>query len=253
VKPAIFQYVYFSCLIARCSTGIHAIPLALSSIFIANYFIVSWRQLSQFKFAHSKIYASIHQIGLYFITGILIFLQACLILNTCHFYYHNPDFLSYKTSFGQIEAMASKLSRLSCNLPSVKLGVFPAEPYLYAFTKMKPMSKYIYYWPWVAEIARNEVLSHMETDTAIVYLFVPGNIWGISYSTFLGDLYRYLASHYTYIGDNCFATPILLSNCDVIKEKKIPPNWAEYFSKGVDKNSKTISKKKVSTLLKSDK
>jgi hypothetical protein len=117
----------------------------------------------------------------------------------------------YATNFLVYETLAVHLHTLACGR-DVALGVYPGDPTVYFFTRMRPVSKYEYLWPWVAEVALPEVLSSLSQQEAIVQFQPPETVWGIPTSVYLADLNRYVATHYVRVGQD-YLSPQLAAKC----------------------------------------
>jgi hypothetical protein len=117
----------------------------------------------------------------------------------------------YATNFQGYEDLAAHLNALDCGRGAA-LGYYPGDPTVYFFTGRQPISKYEYLWPWVADVALPEVLSHLSQDEAIVYLQPVPSVWDIPTAVYLADLNRYVTSHYVRAGDD-YLSPQLAARC----------------------------------------
>ena len=63
--------------------------------------------------------------------------------------------------FAYFEHEASKIHEMSCNQDDVLLAHYPAGTYSYWFTEMAPVSKYVFMWPWVADVGLEDVIKEL--------------------------------------------------------------------------------------------
>ncbi len=149
----------------------------------------------------------------------------------------NRQMLSYKANFGVYESEAARIqTELACGRSDVLLAYYPGNPYIYWFTDMKPVSKYIFMWPWVAEIALPDVINCL-SDTlsdkglAVVYI-ADAEIWG-RYKTrdYLRSLQSYLEESYVKVEEGWYLSPDLAAQCHKQQETGALSNSSVHSSK----------------------
>jgi hypothetical protein len=118
--------------------------------------------------------------------------------------------LSYEYRFEVYEQKALEISKITCG-QSVSLGYYPGEPFIYFFTGMSPVSRYIYFWPWVSEIGLADVVKSLKSGKSIVYVDRI-SIWGYPVVSYLKDLLDYLDKNYVLV-NGYYLSPDLYSLC----------------------------------------
>jgi hypothetical protein len=125
----------------------------------------------------------------------------------------NP--FAYEPNFGQYEQKAKAIRAVACGR-DVLLGYYPGDPPIYFFTKMRPISKYLFLWPWVAEVGLPDVIETLSKAEAIVYFDLSGEVWGRRNVEFLADLKEYLDTNYVAVGENYYLSPELARTCNTL-------------------------------------
>ena len=75
---------------------------------------------------------------------------------------------------------ALTLQQWVCGQPDVKLGYYPANPYVHFYSQLRPVSRYLFVWPWVAEIGATDIATTLtQAPYSIVSIVTQGDIWGV--------------------------------------------------------------------------
>jgi hypothetical protein len=122
--------------------------------------------------------------------------------------------LSYQANFGSLIAVADEVKRLSCG-QDVALAFYPGNPYIQFLSGLRSVSRYVFMWPWVAEVALPDVLESLESESQVlVYIDKSVSIWG-QWPTrkYLADLISYLDNHYITRGPDYYLSPGLAQQC----------------------------------------
>lgn len=117
--------------------------------------------------------------------------------------------------FATFEQESAYIRKLSCDQPDVLLAHYPFGSYYYWFTDMKPVSKYVFMWPWVAEVGLDAVIHELDQKQALaIVVRQEGVVWGL-YDTkeFLRPLDEYLAANYQEVADGVYVSPALHAQC----------------------------------------
>jgi len=117
----------------------------------------------------------------------------------------------YATNFLVYKDLAAHLRTITCGR-DVDLGYYPGDPTVYFFTGMRPVSKYEYLWPWVAEVAMPDVLTRLSQDEAVVQVLPVESVWGIPTSVYLASLNSYVTTHFVPVGQD-YLSPQLAAQC----------------------------------------
>ncbi|HLF24910.1 MAG TPA: hypothetical protein VJG32_01130 [Anaerolineae bacterium] len=123
--------------------------------------------------------------------------------------------LSYKTNFGAEEQVARYiLSDAACGRQDVALAFYPDGPLYNFLTQMPPVAKYLFMWPWVAEVAASEVIERLEAGNAVVYLDLTRTLWGkYPNKDYLAALKNYLDVKYEEVDQGFYVSPDLAHAC----------------------------------------
>lgn len=236
VLAAVFVYIFAAMLLVRAEIGFRTTPFVIISLFSATELIVghSWGfssstrtrfgifKLNLFQNYFGQVARQIPRVLLGLMLTWLIIRSAGLIIS-------NWPNLSYEANFGQYERQARSIKLESCGL-DVALAHYPNNTLVHFFTGMRPVSKYVIMYPWVAEVALTEVIDNLKSDQAIVLLDTTGEIWGRKNAEYLANLKNYLEKNYTlvmsqnYLDQNYYISPQLISKC--------PQVWPEAAANG---------------------
>ncbi len=86
--------------------------------------------------------------------------------------------------------------------------------YYFWFTDLKPVSKYLFMYPWVAEIGLSDVLDALqEEDILSIVIIRDRAVWGQSTEDYLKPLSDYLQQAYVPFAEDGFLSPSLASLC----------------------------------------
>jgi hypothetical protein len=125
-----------------------------------------------------------------------------------------PGDLAYETSFGRIESRATAIKDVTCNRPDALLAFYPRGVYYYWFTDLKPVSKYLFMYPWVAEVGLRDVLDVLqEKDVPALVVIRDDEVWSEGTRDYLSPLYEYLGQAYVPLAEDAFLSPQLASFC----------------------------------------
>lgn len=125
----------------------------------------------------------------------------------------NRDKMAYTDNFTHYHMMSDEIHALSCNEPDVRLGYYPAEPSIYFFSNMRPVSRYLFLWPWVAEKGMNEIMTELQSTSAIIYVDQNVEIWGYKTRDYLAPLIQFVEQHYQKTKADFYLSPDLYRRC----------------------------------------
>ena len=84
----------------------------------------------------------------------------------------------FQSDFDRLIAEAQCIKEGTRNHTGVQLGHYPDGNYMYYLTGLRPISKFVDFYPWVAEIGRSEVDSDLERAPNVVLVMeVTGHRW----------------------------------------------------------------------------
>ena len=82
------------------------------------------------------------------------------------------DRLLYETRFARLEEESAFLTGLFCDQSAVDLASYPNGTYHYWFTGMRPVSRYVFMYPWVAEVGLAEVIDALDQEQAMAFVVI---------------------------------------------------------------------------------
>jgi hypothetical protein len=97
----------------------------------------------------------------------------------------------------------------------VSLAYYPDGIAYYWFADMKPVSKYVFMWPWVAEVGLDEVIDELGREEELTIVVREDKlVWGL-YDTkdYLQPLDEFLEENYHEVEDGIFLSPGLYAKC----------------------------------------
>lgn len=174
--------------------------IAISAIVINEW---QWETVNQ--------YLKLIQKGIRLITTAM---ALWLILRLGTYIYLNWHNLSYVAGFASLEKETASLQELACHRSDVLLAYYPEGNYWYWFSDLKPVSKYIFMWPWIAEVGLNDVISELDQQEFVIVVLKDTNVWGLyDTSEYLSPLYQFLEANYHKVKDGIYISPKLFMSC----------------------------------------
>lgn len=205
-RGALFAYFFGASLLVISEWDFRSASFVIVSIFAAVK-IVSYKTTAQQSMNSKKIL-------LYSIKLIIGFMTVWLLYRTAGHIFENSQMLSYKSIFRNDEELSQNIvNQFSCNHEDVFLAYYPGNPYIYFFTNLRPVSKYMFMWPWVADVGLSDVIMHLDQKKVVVYI-EDTQIWG-KYNTkeYLSELITFLDENYYDIEDGWYISPKAYQFC----------------------------------------
>lgn len=112
---------------------------------------------------------------------------------------------------------AERVQNLSCHQPQAQLAIYPGggSVYTYFFSGLRPVSRYVFMWPWVADFGLEEVLEALGQEGVLALVVrQEAIIWG-RYDTrvYLRPLDEFLKTRYVPLGEGIYRSPALDALC----------------------------------------
>ncbi|MEW5939867.1 MAG: hypothetical protein AB1750_09420 [Chloroflexota bacterium] len=127
---------------------------------------------------------------------------------------HDRADLTYDANFQKYEREANRLERLACDLPDVRLAYYPEGVYAYWFSGLQPASKYLFLWPWVAEVGQEEMIRELAEQEYVIVIVTDETVWdAYPTSDYLRPLLDYLDANYQKVGKETYLSPALFQAC----------------------------------------
>jgi len=122
--------------------------------------------------------------------------------------------LSYQANFGTYERQARRLQKLACDLPDVRLAHYPDGVSSNWFSGLQPASKYLFMYPWVADVGQTETIHELESEPYAIVIVTDESIWGVyNTSDYLRPLLEYLNGNYYKVNKDTYLSPALHRAC----------------------------------------
>ncbi len=204
---AAFIYLFAAATLVIAKTSFRAQPFIFTALFAISAILtdefgaclpsISWRRAQQW--ARIAILLLAVWMGFRFTSQI----------------YQERNKLSYEVHFKDEEKHAAQIMKLTCGQADVLLADYPTGIYSYWFTDLQPASKYLFLWPWVAEVGQDEVIAQLHDEELVIVILNNGIVWG-QYDTaeYLRPLNDFLNENYQRVGPNTFLSPELFARCN---------------------------------------
>lgn len=219
-------FLYLACVLslgARNQEILHANHFILVALFAGTFFITTVlaemkRQFSGRSFGFQQAPAkgkakSAVGIVLAICALVMAALYGWLGLRGAGYIVDHRDQLSYSYNFTYYRIVTREIRQLTCNQPDIRLGFYPANPLLYFFSKILPVSKYLFLWPWVADKGLDEIIAELQSTKAIVYVDPDADVWGYKTRDYLAPLIQYLEQNYIKVKTNIYLSPEIARRC----------------------------------------
>jgi hypothetical protein len=208
-RAAGFLYFYACATLLNNVKGFRAAPFILLALFAASAVMTGawWR-----KEQRSIVTARLHLVLGVLIWSMVIWLSLRVVVHTLT---HDGDrLLAYDHPFATQEARGAAIRELACGQPDVLLAHYPGTAYDLWFTDMKPVSRFIFMFPWEAEVFLDEVISALDQDQVSAIVLIRNTaVWGHHVQDYMRPLLEYLDSNYVTISDMVWISPHLAAQC----------------------------------------
>jgi hypothetical protein len=203
--PALLLYVFAATTLTINKWDFRAQPFILTALYGISAQIILGKKVTNSTPVRIFLYSS----------------QIIIIFLTLWMFYRSTDYLvsgNYphgKQLFSPYQNAMRIINHLTCNQENVYLAYYPSGNYYYWYSDLQPVSKYVYMWPWVAEIGQQDVLNVLkDKQIKAVVVIQPLTVWG-KYNTmdYLKPLIRYIEKRYRKVEDGIYLSPNLVNNC----------------------------------------
>jgi hypothetical protein len=177
-RTAIFLYLFIAALPLREDDQFHAAPFVLFCLFLVGLL-----------FQEAVSLERPWKIALLSLCGV-----PTLLLATSGARYVVRHAL--QSDFDRLIAEAGFIREAAQNHTDVELGHYPYGNYMYYLTGLRPISKFVDFYPWVAEIGRPEVdYALARAPSVILAMDVAGSVWTHPNSVTLQTELAYARKH----------------------------------------------------------
>ena len=217
---AAFVYIFAAAMLFRVTVAFRSLHLALTALAVAIVLVTDTAHQHDHarlnpvdqRNAVGQAFLALHWGIRLAVGGLLVWMLALGLWRVADL--TRQGGLSYQANFGSLIAVADEVTTLSCGQDAA-LAFYPGNPYIQFLSGLRPVSRYVFMWPWVAEVALPDVLESLQTESqALVYIDKSAEIWG-QWPTrkYLADLISYLDNHYIARGSNYYLSPGLAQQC----------------------------------------
>ena len=219
---AIALYAFSASLLVRADDGLYAIGFSMLSLFAAFYLLTDLRQ-PNWLFDNEEEGRGARKtplrIGKFLWYALLLLIAAMQFWSAFRggFYIaSNRNTVMSKRHVTLYEKLGDDIGMLTCNQENVELSVFPINPIVHFVTEIPPASKYVFMYPWVAEIGQTELIAELrEHPAAVVWINTArksGSPDGVA--AYMADTIKFLDEEYFIIGDDFWMSPELAEICE---------------------------------------
>jgi hypothetical protein len=207
LRPAVFVYLWAAALLVISPWDFRGQPFTMAALIAVSALITHEFWGSERNQAGRAVHVA---------TSLLVGLMTIwLLVRAGTYLLANRVAAQPETQFAGIAQESVRLKGLACGQVDVRLAYYPGNPYYYWFTDMKPVSRYIFMWPWVAEVGLSEVLHELGGPQMLaIVVRQDALIWG-RYDTrqYLRPLDVFLESNYVRVTADTFISPLLSARC----------------------------------------
>ena len=162
-RIAVFLYLFVAALPLRGDDLFHAAPFVLFCLFLVGVLIQESVGLPQSR--------KVGKVALLAFCGV-----PTLVLASSGARYVVRH--AMQSDFGRLTAETRYIKEAAQNHNDVQLGHYPDGNYMYYLTGFRPLSKFVDFYPWVAEIGRPEVDADLKRAARVVLVLdLTGNVW----------------------------------------------------------------------------
>jgi hypothetical protein len=102
----------------------------------------------------------------------------------------------------------------TCGNPTVKVLIYPLDPYYYFAAQLLPASKYSFMTPWVAEVGQDQAIADIQGKPVLVWFDRDASIWGKAVKIYLAKFVNYVDNFLIPLDKkNFYASPELKALC----------------------------------------
>lgn len=207
---SIFVYIMSCTVLLINTTGFRSTPFTLLALVLIGMIITNdWHLSSQ------EINPYILKTLQLCVRAFLWMMLLWLFLRGTQFIYQQGKYQTYNSQFASYEKDAKQIINLTCNNPGVSLIDYPEGLYAYWYTGLKPVSKYMFMFPWVAEVGLTDTINKLkQPDALTIVIYQREKIWN-TYDTnvYMRPLLDYLNLNYIKVNENHYISPSLYKVC----------------------------------------
>jgi len=222
ISALAFLYLFAAAMMVRASDGLYAMGFTLVSLFAAFYLQVELRRLAFFRAIHTRqgglstgwqVVQWVWLLVLVFIGG----MQVWSAFRGGYYIVKNWNWFASQRHVRMYDEFGDEIRDLACGSPDLELSVFPINPIVHFVTGIPPASRYVYMYPWVAEIGKEELITELKANPAAVVWINTGRKSGEpdSPAVYMAEVIDFLNEEYFVLGQDFWLSPELAERCGV--------------------------------------
>jgi hypothetical protein len=229
----VFVYVFAAALMVRQDAGLYAIGFTLVSLLAGFYALVHLRHPVALRSQASgtKRGSGLRRFsaGVWLAALVVIaFMQAWSAFRGGYFIFDHRFEFRNDRHITLYDQFGDEFSDFACGRQGLELTVLPINPLVHFVSGIPPASRYVWMYPWVAEIGQDELISDLRNNpSAIVWVNVDrGSTEENSAARYLADTIAFLDEEYVTLADEFWMSPELAQRCPP-DDKVVPFSGAE--------------------------
>ena len=228
IAAGIFLYIYSGSLLVREDDGLYAIAFTVVSLFAAFYLLFELRKPAllfeprQDQTNKNNSILRILRIGWIMMVIVISGMQVWSAVRGGYFIVDNPRAFANSNHVWQYLKFGKDIRELGCNQDDLELGVYPINPIVHFVTGIPPVSKYVWMYPWVAEIGQDDLIAELKDhNSAVIWIRVERGAGSPdSVAAFMADSIEFLNNEYQIVlKDAIWISPELAEKCPLIPGK----------------------------------
>lgn len=145
--------------------------------------------------------------------------------------YSDCSRLKYEVTFRDIERFASEINLVVQQDRSIPVAFYPGLMEMHFFLKNPPVGKYIYLWPWVAEIGLEDTISALKAQEAVLVINVKAKTWGRPCRVYLKRLIVFAQKHCWNFKGDIYLSPKLAARIIPVSQRTSKPENSVQYSR----------------------
>jgi hypothetical protein len=225
----IFLYLFAAALLVRFDDGFYANGFTLVSIFTASYLLVDLGRPAIFRQWEDGVVRSpaplrfAGRAGWVTILFVIAAMQSWVAFRGGFFIASHWNTVMSDRHVVQYKKLGDEVRQLSCGQKNIELSVFPINPIVNFVTGIPPASRYVFMYPWVAEIGQRELIQELSRNPSAVVWINTARKEGSpdAPAAYMADTIEFLNKSYISIGKDLWMSPGLAQGC-LASQGKIP-------------------------------
>ncbi|MCW1969238.1 MAG: hypothetical protein KIH69_014090 [Anaerolineae bacterium] len=191
---ALYIYAFAACALMRGRTNFDQLPLLMCAVMVMAIWCVG--EVSKYQGVNGSGDAHTHSSPFGLHRLILLPFMTLLVIIGVDFGLNQRNSPAAAQVLEKDATTALTLKQWTCGQSDVKLGYYPANPYVHFYSQLRPVSRYLFVWPWVAEVGADDIAVALKTQPhSIVNIVARGDIWGVPNAVSLAPIVETLQQH----------------------------------------------------------